>query len=125
MQELIEKLIGEHGGAWLEKLSGLGFSMEQAKEFLPASLEAIVDRFQNGGFDLSSLLGNLDVDSILGKLDLGALAQKAGVDEGLAQNGLKELIPDIAEKVTGDGGLLGKLGGDAGGLLGKARDLLG
>lgn len=125
MQELIQKLLAEHGPKWKELLGSAGFDAGQAERFLPASLQAVVDRVQGGKFDVKSLLGKLDVDALLGKLDLGALAKKAGVDEGLAKNGLTKLLPDVLQKLTGKGGLLEKLGGDAGGLLDKAKGFFG
>ena len=68
------------------------------------------------GFDFTDLLTTLQADSFLSRIDAPALAEKALISPGLAQQALGLLAPAIADFGGSKLGVLGKL---AGGLFGR------
>lgn len=91
----------------------------------------IVGQFTGSGSDLAkkakSWLGDGDNDSIsaaqvqdaLGSDKIEAFARKLGIDREEASNSLSEILPELIDKSSQGGSLLGKIGG-AGGLAGLA-----
>ena len=91
----------------------------------------IVDQFKGSGGDLASKakswLGDGANDSIsasevqdaLGSDKIAAFARKLGIDRDEASNSLSEILPELIDKSSQGGSLLGSLG-KAGGLAGLA-----
>ena len=97
----------------LDNLKGLGLSEDN----ISSMAGAVGD--QLGGTDglgLADLLSGLDADAFLSKVDVQAVAEKVGIDASLVESALTMVAPAVAE-FTGEGSLLGKLGGLAKGLL--------
>lgn len=125
--DILKELISSKGAGLMTELAGKGFSAEQAEKFIPEAGSRIMDALP--GLDLGSLLKSdtsTQISSVIGNIDIAALAGKLGLDAGLAQGGLEKLIP-IAMSFLKDNeaaaGLLGMLGGKAGGLAGLAKGL--
>ncbi len=130
--EFLEQILKDQTGPLVEKLTGaLGFSPDQAGSFVPAAIQRVVEALQGGGLDLGSLLGGGDASDLVSKVDASALAESAGIEPARATEGLQVLVPDLLgalqEKAGGAAGLASLLGGggEAGGLLGKVGGLAG
>jgi hypothetical protein len=125
--DFLKELISSKGAGLVSELADLGFSAEQAEKFIPEAGGSIVDAMQ--GLDLSALLGSgaaEQTSSLLGHIDIAGLASRLGLDTGLATGGLEKLIPvamDFLKDNPAAAGVLGLLGGKAGGLAGMARGL--
>jgi len=98
--DLISDFITDKGSELISTLIDLGFSQDQAEQFLPEA-----------GKNVMSLIGEgqTDIDSILDNINISALAEKIGIDSSLVSNGLKSILPTLLEKLgsKGVGGLLG------------------
>lgn len=85
----IKECFEENSGAFTEKLEGVGFSIEQAQNFLPETATSILASGQNIDIaqairDLLSetpgqLLNSIDVDSISEKLDIHSNQVRSGL----------------------------------------------
>lgn len=91
-------------------------------------IQSLIGQFAgNGG--LSSLVGSWlgdgnnnpmgadQVSSIFGDSSIGAFAQKLGLDKETASSGLADMIPDLIDKNSKGGNLVGDLAGKVGGQL--------
>ena len=100
MMDFISGFITDKGSELISTLIDLGFSQDQAEQFLPEA-----------GKNVMSLIGEgqTDIDSILDNINISALAEKIGIDSSLVSNGLKSILPTLLEKLgsKGVGGLLG------------------
>ena len=130
---MLEALLKEHGGELLSSLTGAGgLDQGQAENLLPPALGGISDALQNGGLDLSSLLGggNAAAD-LLKQLNIGDIASSAGLSEHQAKSGLASLVPAVMSllnnKASGPADLLAMLGGGEGasGALGAIGGIAG
>jgi hypothetical protein len=111
----IQALLANQGPALLGKLQEVGLSAEQAKDFLPAAGDQVSQAASSGG--LASLLGGGGVEDLLKNVDIAALAEKVGIDKGLAEKALQSIVPMVMESLQGSGGAGGMLGGLAGKLF--------
>ena len=122
MQDLIKKLLDDKGTDWIQSLtSKVGFTKEQAADFVPDAVKNALGLVKDGKIDMDSIVKG-DVSSALSGFDAKGLAEKVGIDESKAVSGLTELLPNlfstIKEKFGGLDGLAGLLG-DSGGMVGK------
>lgn len=118
MQEILKKLLEGNTAQWIEQItSKLGIGGDKAALLVQSLLGKISGLIQGGKIDVSELASGLDPKELLSKIDLGAVASEAGVDEQQARKGAKTILPDLVEKAKGFG--------DAGGMLNKAKDMLG
>jgi len=152
---MLDKIMGQLGGGVAEQIAGkAGVSMDQAKEMLPLAQESLQEGVmsQVTGGNVSGLLGmfqgatggggGLMNNSIFGSIKnmfmqkvmtkMGLPASVAGLAAG---TGMSSLIGGLAGKMEADGetngidagslmNVLG-VGGDAGGMMGKAAGMLG
>ena len=129
MEEILKQLLGEKQAGWLALLTDkAGFTLEQAKGFLGPALEQVLGALKGGQLDLGALLGG-SVDEVVSKLDVAGLASQAELDGERAEQGLKELLPDVGATLKEQSGALeglgDLLGGSGGGLKGIVGKLLG
>lgn len=123
--DILNELIADHGSELIDSLSESGFSVEQARDFLPEAAQGVRDALSTG--DLVSLLGS-DTDNIVAtlveKVNTTAITEQLGLDEAMVNNGLQVLIPKALEILKEQGGGLGSLlGGGEGGLFGGIAKL--
>jgi len=97
-------------------------------------LEAIVDRFTRPGGELAqkahSWLSNgsneivsaLQVEEALGNERIAAFAEKLGIDRDEASRGLSDVLPELIDKSSHGGNLIGVVATDDG-MSGLARRL--
>lgn len=99
----ITDLISNNSSTLISSLSNLGFSQEQAEQFLPEAGKNIMTQLTEG---------NIDTESILKNIDVAAIAEKTGIDPSLAASGVTSLIPDLLAKFKENGvsSILGKVG---------------
>ena len=122
MQEILKKLLDGSTPQWIEQITGkLGIGGEQASTLVQGIIRKVGKLFESGKVDVADLATGLDADGLLSKMNLGGLAEKVGIDEEKAREGAGEILPDILEKAKSG---LGDLG-DAGGMIDKAKDMLG
>lgn len=123
---LAQKLGGNNAlvGAALNKLIGQGDNMD---------LGGLVSGFQEKGLGdvTSSWLSDGEnapvsaeqLKDVLGAEKVAAAASELGTDEGSLLSGLQEALPQMVDKGSSGGSLLGSLGG-VGGLAGMAKKFL-
>jgi len=99
----------------LATLTGSGFSAEQAKTFLPAAGESIVQA--TAGLDLSGDYSGGLIDTLLRRVDIQGLASQLGMDSATVTNGLTALLPQAVKLLQGGGLPSLASGGGIGGLL--------
>lgn len=100
-------------------LTGKGFNVEQASQFLPEAAGHIMKALPGDG--VASLISGNGASLITGlmqKIDIAALASATGINTTLATTGLNALLPKLVE-------LVGKEGGGLTSLLGGNDELLG
>ena len=107
---------GGQAGDLLSTLTQSGFSADQAKAFIPAASESVMQAAS--GLDLSGGESGDIVNSLLQNVDIQGLASKVGLDANMVTTGLTALLPQLVEMLKGDG-LSSLLSGGAGGLLGR------
>ena len=122
MQDLIQKLVGDHAAQWRTQLQvHRRLRPGPVAELVQGRMESAIGAFSSGQLDLGEITGGLDASRLLEKIDLGQIAVKAGVDAARAREGAEALAPELASA----------LGEAAGGddrvqrLMGKAEELLG
>jgi hypothetical protein len=112
----IQALLASQGPALLGKLQDVGLSADQAKDFLPAAGEQVSQAASSGG--IASLLGGGGIEDLLKNVDIGAIAEKVGIDKGLADKAMQAIVPMVMQSLQGSsGGVGGMLGGLAGKLF--------
>jgi len=105
----IAGILSSQGPELLKTLEGVGFSADQAEQFLPEAGQQIAGALSGGG--LENLLGSADIGTLLERVDVADLASKLGIDGGLVGSGLNAILPQIMEALKGEaGGILGGLG---------------
>jgi len=105
----IKEILSGHGPELLKTLEQVGFSAEQAQQFLPEAGQKIAAAVSGGG--LGDLLSGDAVGGLLENVDVASLTSKLGIDSGLVRSGLNAIVPQILEGLKGGtGGLLGGLG---------------
>lgn len=127
--DILKNILNQHGSTLLSKLTDSGFTLDQAKQFLPEASDGLLGSLKN--VDLGSLLSSQpgeQVSSLMNNIDIGSIAAKLGLDTQLVQGGFQSFIPSalalVSEKSGGLDSLLGGLKGDtAGGLMGMAKKL--
>lgn len=99
---ILTTLLADKGSDLIANLTQEGFSLEQAQRFLPEASKALMAVLSRGD-------EGMDLGATLGKLDIAGLAAQTGIDAGLASNGIRALLPSIADKLGGNdlGGMLG------------------
>lgn len=114
---LMKKLGGDSGaiGGVLDKLVGSGDSMD---------LGSLVSGLKDKGLDdvAGSWLGDGEnkaisadqLKDVLGADQVSEAAAKLGTDEGSLLDGLKDALPQMVDKASSGGSLLGSLGGVSG-----------
>jgi len=118
----------------------------------PADASAALDELTGGdnGFDLGEIvakftssrgdladMGNswlgdganrratpIDIEDALGSRQLESFAKKLGIERAEASQGLSDMLPELIDKCSYGGNLIGKLNDD-GGIAGLARKLFG
>ena len=115
----LQSLIADQAPQLLESLKGAGLDDQQAGDFLPALGDQLGG---GGGGGIGDLLGGGGVQALLGgdggleglleNIDITAMAEKVGIDPGIARTALESVLPKIMEAIKGGGGggLLGGLG---------------
>lgn len=125
--DILKELISSKGAGLVSQLTGSGFSAEQAEKFLPEAGGSIMGALQ--GLDVKALLGSdaaSQTSSLLGNIDVAGLASKLNLDSAVAKGGLEKFIPVVMGFLKDNqaaAGVLGLLGGKAGGLAGMAKGL--
>ena len=93
--DILKSLMSDKSaGLMVSGLMGRGFTLGQAKNFLPEAGAYIVSTLKENG-------GNTDSASVISDIDVSSLALKMGIDESKVKNGLKYLLPSIVEQSSG------------------------
>lgn len=120
----IANLIKQYGPALTQQLTGkAGFTPQQAQSFLPLVIGKVLEVVKGGKFDVKSLIGGAGASAIIGKLGIGDIAKKVGIDEAKATAGAQAVVPNLLDSLQKSGGLQGMLG-NLGGAAGGAGDLM-
>lgn len=144
LDNILDGLKGQVVSAISEKT---GLDAGQAEQAVPMAKESIMEGVMGavGGGDMSGIMGMFSgggggmmqnmVYQGIAKNFIGKLTGGLGVDSGIAGTISSMVLPMIMNKVSGsaadadgnvsESGIMGALGMDSGGLMGKAADLLG
>ena len=123
-------LVGKLGGSKTESTaeSALGSLIGNGGQF---DLAGMVEQFTGGSADIAekakSWLGNgqnaeiseSQIESVIGADKISEFAAKLGIGNDEAKSGLTDILPQLIDKGSRDGGLLDSIGG-VGGLAGIA-----
>lgn len=116
MDEILKQMLGGQIESLSSKLQAeCEFEADQARSFIDALIEKVVELLGNGGLDIASIMGEVNMPELVEKLDPSALGAKAGLTTERATSALEQALPDLL------GTAKTMLGGAAGGL----GDLLG
>lgn len=129
--DFIKKFIEEHSKELTDNLTSSGFSVEQAKQFLPEAASGIMSVSQNHGVDkLVTAFSSGQQDDLLSMVNIDNIASRVGIDVSQVISGFESIIPVItdyfSQKSGGLGGALSSLAaGSADDLLGSVKKLWG
>jgi hypothetical protein len=117
--DFIKDSFKEHEGALIEQLKVAGFSVDQAKQFLPEAATGILDSTQDAGVEqITKRLLSGDPSELSGSVDIAAIAAKLGIDSDQVTKGLAAIAPILARVLSQKGGgLLGAVSSFAPGLF--------
>lgn len=99
--DFIKDCFKEHGGAFIEQLKVAGFSVDQAKQFLPEAASGILDSTQDTGVDqITKQFASGGPAELLSSVNVAAIAEKLGIDSDQVTTGLVAIAPVLAKAIS-------------------------
>lgn len=99
--EFIKQCFTEHDGVFMEKLKEIGFTPDQASQFLPLAATEISESVNNSG--ATKIISDLMSDgpsSMIASLNIESLAQKLGMNSDQVGSGMNAIAPALTEIMT-------------------------
>ena len=127
--DFIKNMINENSGAFTESLSGAGFSVDQAKGFLPEVVSSISNACDKDGIgNVVSGITSGDSSQLLDSINVGDIASKLGMSSEQVSSGFESIMPALKNLISANGGGLTSMisavtGGSGSDLLGKVKSL--
>lgn len=100
--DMIKACFEEYQSEFTQKLQGVGFTTNQAREFLPETASGISGLTENSY--IAEKIGDLlsgDSAALLGALNVGAMSEKVGIRPEQVMSGLKAITPLLNQVLVG------------------------
>ncbi len=95
--ETLKDLINEHGPLLIDKLECIGFSVDQANNFLPEAGKAIDHVLSTGHIDFQTLFSGVEMELLLNRFDVNMIATKIGIDASQVIHGMMCIWPFLVK----------------------------
>jgi len=97
--DTLKDLINEHGPLLIDKLECIGFSVDQANNFLPEAGKAIDHALSTGSIDFQALFNDVEMEPLLNGFDVNTIATKIGIDASQVINGIMRIWPFLVQRL--------------------------
>jgi len=103
----IKECFEDHDGTFTEKLKGVGFTANQAQQFLPETASGILCFIQNTGTDkIIKILLSDDPSQLLSSLNVDAIGKKLEMNFAQVTSGLEAIAPVMSQVFSQKSNLL-------------------
>lgn len=92
--DVIKECFRENAGTFTEKLKAAGFSVDQARQFLPEIESSILDSVENSGVaKMITCLVSEEPSRMFSTSDINLMAIKLGMNSDQVMSGLEAIMP--------------------------------
>lgn len=127
--DFITECFEQHSGAFTEKLAGAGFSIDQAKQFLPEAASGIFNATQDAGAEqmITGLITG-GPSKLISSINITEMASKLGMNSEQISSGLEAIAPLLSQVLSEtNNGVVGAVssltGGSTADLISSAKKL--
>lgn len=99
--DFIKECFEKYGGTFAEKLQEVGFSTDQASQFLPETASAIMQRVQDTGIEKTmAVLLSEEPTQLLNFNNIEDIAKKLGMNSVQVTTGLEAITPVMSKVLS-------------------------